>query len=308
MRIDQDVVAASPSSVYRVLSAAGLLDRWNKTKSRSATRSVASSSRVTASWWWARTARSAHRSAWTRAGNCRVLAWVSRLAAIRHLERTAVQLEAPALLGRSLERLGPPSSWVADGDQASTADRICLHLKNRTRRTLWLLAALGPVSSGVQIEPASLEILGRVPALGAVGMAVPWPQHVSRDRALRVELVALATTVPADLFSITHSEPAVTPAPRHSARGEVALVQPTRVSRHLQAEPAGDRAVAARLHFWLVPCGPATDIPDGSMERTEPPVFGAARSHPSRALGSHDARYDHGLGLWTPGHSPTRFT
>lgn len=29
MMIDQDVVAASPASVYRVLSAAGLLDRWN---------------------------------------------------------------------------------------------------------------------------------------------------------------------------------------------------------------------------------------------------------------------------------------
>lgn len=30
MMIDQDVVAASPASVYRVLSAAGLLDRWNR--------------------------------------------------------------------------------------------------------------------------------------------------------------------------------------------------------------------------------------------------------------------------------------
>jgi len=30
MMIDQDVVAASLSSVYRVLSAAGLLDRRNK--------------------------------------------------------------------------------------------------------------------------------------------------------------------------------------------------------------------------------------------------------------------------------------
>lgn len=30
MMLDQDVVAVSPSSVYRVLSSAGLLDRWNK--------------------------------------------------------------------------------------------------------------------------------------------------------------------------------------------------------------------------------------------------------------------------------------
>jgi putative transposase len=37
MMIDQDVVAASPSSVYRVLSAAGQLDRWNRQPSRKGT-------------------------------------------------------------------------------------------------------------------------------------------------------------------------------------------------------------------------------------------------------------------------------
>jgi len=37
MMIDQDVVAASPSSVYRVLAGAGLLDRWNKKPSRKGT-------------------------------------------------------------------------------------------------------------------------------------------------------------------------------------------------------------------------------------------------------------------------------
>jgi putative transposase len=37
MMIDQDVVAASPSSVYRVLAAAGLLDRWNKKPSKKGT-------------------------------------------------------------------------------------------------------------------------------------------------------------------------------------------------------------------------------------------------------------------------------
>ena len=34
MMIDADVVAVSPSSVYRVLSTAGLLDRWNKKESK----------------------------------------------------------------------------------------------------------------------------------------------------------------------------------------------------------------------------------------------------------------------------------
>ncbi len=34
MMLDRDVVAASPASVYRVLSAAGLLDRWNKKPSK----------------------------------------------------------------------------------------------------------------------------------------------------------------------------------------------------------------------------------------------------------------------------------
>ena len=29
MMLDADVVAASPATVYRVLSAAGVLDRWN---------------------------------------------------------------------------------------------------------------------------------------------------------------------------------------------------------------------------------------------------------------------------------------
>jgi putative transposase len=37
MMIDQDVVAASPSSVYRVLAGAGLLDRWNKKPSKKGT-------------------------------------------------------------------------------------------------------------------------------------------------------------------------------------------------------------------------------------------------------------------------------
>jgi transposase InsO family protein len=37
MMLDQDVVAASPSTVYRVLSAAGLLDRWNGRISRKGT-------------------------------------------------------------------------------------------------------------------------------------------------------------------------------------------------------------------------------------------------------------------------------
>jgi putative transposase len=37
MMIDQNVVAASPSSVYRVLSGAGLLDRWNKKPSKKGT-------------------------------------------------------------------------------------------------------------------------------------------------------------------------------------------------------------------------------------------------------------------------------
>jgi putative transposase len=34
MMIDQDIVACSPSSVYRVLAGAGLLARWNKKKSK----------------------------------------------------------------------------------------------------------------------------------------------------------------------------------------------------------------------------------------------------------------------------------
>ena len=37
MMLDQDVVAASPASVYRVLAGAGLLDRWNKKPSKKGT-------------------------------------------------------------------------------------------------------------------------------------------------------------------------------------------------------------------------------------------------------------------------------
>jgi putative transposase len=37
MMVDQDVVAASPSSVYRVLAAAGVLDRWNRKLSKKGT-------------------------------------------------------------------------------------------------------------------------------------------------------------------------------------------------------------------------------------------------------------------------------
>jgi hypothetical protein len=34
MMLDEDVVAVSPASVYRVLSAAGLLDRWSQKPSK----------------------------------------------------------------------------------------------------------------------------------------------------------------------------------------------------------------------------------------------------------------------------------
>ena len=37
MMMDADIVAASPSSVYRVLRAAGVLDRWNPTPSKKGT-------------------------------------------------------------------------------------------------------------------------------------------------------------------------------------------------------------------------------------------------------------------------------
>jgi len=37
MMIDEDIVAASPSSIYRILSGAGLLGRWNRTPSKKGT-------------------------------------------------------------------------------------------------------------------------------------------------------------------------------------------------------------------------------------------------------------------------------
>ena len=37
MMLDADVVAASPATVYRILSAAGLLDRWNRESSKKGT-------------------------------------------------------------------------------------------------------------------------------------------------------------------------------------------------------------------------------------------------------------------------------
>jgi putative transposase len=37
MMLDQDIVAVSPSTTYRVLSAAGLLDRWNSKPSKKGT-------------------------------------------------------------------------------------------------------------------------------------------------------------------------------------------------------------------------------------------------------------------------------
>jgi putative transposase len=37
MMIDQNIAAASPSSVYRMLAGAGLLDRWNRKPSRKGT-------------------------------------------------------------------------------------------------------------------------------------------------------------------------------------------------------------------------------------------------------------------------------
>jgi hypothetical protein len=186
-------------------------------------------------------------------GLSQAAAVLSQLAKARALQRLAGRSTAPGDLAMIVERAGAASNRLADDAELGPEDRLCVHLTNHTRRTLWLhvfaighrpaIEALGPVSSGTQLEPGETEILGAVPGRGSVGFTLGHP-----DNARSVELIAIATTAPTDLTTI-----AVPDCPGGAAAAAIprGATQPVEAARDVRAAPGEHRVIAARRRFRL---------------------------------------------------------
>jgi hypothetical protein len=177
----------------------------------------------------------------------------SPFGATRALQRITERFSAPGDLTMTVERAGAGGRELADDAELGPDDRLCVHFTNHTRRTLWLhtfavghrpaVEALGPVSSGTQIEPGATEILGAVPGVGSMGFTL-----ACSAAARLVELIAIATTAPADLTSIA--------VPDHGDGDVVAAITsgtttPVEPARDVRAEPGEHRAIAARRRFRI---------------------------------------------------------
>lgn len=186
-------------------------------------------------------------------GLSRAAAALSRLAETRVLQRIAARFGAPDELAMTVERAGAGSRELDDDAELSPDDRLCVHLTNRTRRTLWLhgfaaghrpaAEALGPLSSGTQLEPGATEILGAVPGAGSVGFTLARP---AGGRV--VELIAIATTAPSDLTSLA--------VPAHGDGGAIATTlrvatSPVEAARDVRAAVGEHRVIAARRRFRI---------------------------------------------------------
>lgn len=199
------------------------------------------------------------------AGGFEVVAAAGAAAARRAFQRAAEELEEPGQLSMAVERVEPAPSWLDDGAELDCSDRVCVHLTNHMGRNLWLhlfiagpgpaLEALGPVSSGTEIEPRSTEILGAVPGLGTVGFSLRWPADAPEEGARQIELIAIATTAPVDLASVVDPGPdlddglEVSPGAGPAA-GRMPLSE---ASRDVSREPIEHFAVSARRRLVLRP-------------------------------------------------------
>jgi hypothetical protein len=192
------------------------------------------------------------------AGFSQMVLQLSQLAATRALQHVIEEFEDPGQLVMTVEHVGSATSWLADEAEISPADRLCLHVMNKTQRTLWLhvfairsdraVEALGPVSSGIPVDSRSVEILGAVPGLGSVGFTLKWAAEMEATRVQRIELVAIATTVPVDLASVPFADLRENVATRAEVIGGVLSVQ---ASRDLRAPSSNHRAIATRRRLRL---------------------------------------------------------
>jgi hypothetical protein len=190
----------------------------------------------------------------------RVVIRLARMAAARTLQRTVDELLDPQQLALAVERVSGSPGWLADGAELAPGDRVCLHVANRTQRTLWLhcfvigpglaLEALGPISAGTVVESRATVVLGAVPGVGSIGFVLPEQIHASATGASAVELIALATTSPIDLSTVLVGDLPVAPAPSAEASGEPDGRAPE-ASRDLGAPPRAHHAVAARQRLRL---------------------------------------------------------
>jgi hypothetical protein len=192
-------------------------------------------------------------------GAAQVTLHLSQLASAHTLRLIAELLDDPGNLAMRVQRITPVSSLLADGAEIGVGDRICVHVANRGARTIWLhlfavgpgsaAAAIGPVSSGAPIEPGETEVLGAMPGFGLVGFELPWPPVVPRDRSRSIELIAIATTVPADLTGVAAADVTEPGWPNPSS----AATSAAEASRDVGTRQSADHASAARLRLIVRP-------------------------------------------------------
>jgi len=194
-------------------------------------------------------------------GGFEVVAVAGAAAARRAFLRAVEELEDPGQLSMAVERVAPTPGWLADGAELESRDRVCVHVTNHMLRNLWLhvlvagpgaaLEALGPVSSGTEIEARSTEILGAVPGVGTVGFEIRSPADIPEDGTRVIELIAIATTAPVDLASIVAQDlddgSGITLG-ASVADGEMLLSE---ASRDARCEPIEHLAISARRRLVL---------------------------------------------------------
>jgi len=190
----------------------------------------------------------------------RAVVQLARLASIRVLQRIAKQLDEPGQLTMAVDRVGAAPDRLVDGAPIGPADRLCVHVANNTQRTLWLhvfavgpglaVEALGPVSSGTQIDPRSTEVLGAMPGLGSVGFTLRYSADALGDGPYPIELIAIATTTPVDLTSVVAPDVSHRIAP---VLGASSAALPSEASRDVRPSPGEHRATSTRRCFLFRP-------------------------------------------------------
>jgi hypothetical protein len=191
---------------------------------------------------------------------------------VMEIERAACVAAAAAdddeRTGTRVAMIIEPAAEVL-GNEATIAatDRLCVRFTSRSERALWLhlfaigpgeaVHALGPVSSGKQLNPWGMIVLGAVPGSRFGGFSLPWP-GVSAEARRPIELVLIATSAATDLSSLILPDPdrAVLPtAADGEPPAELHPMPPPPVTRDVVGAPLGQHAVAARQRLWLLPDG-----------------------------------------------------
>lgn len=180
--------------------------------------------------------------------------------------RDAMIIEPAAPASPASDAPGP-SEVLGDEATITATDRLCVRFTSRNERALWLhlfaigpgeaVHALGPVSSGKQLNPWGMIVLGAVPGSRLGGFSLPWPGRSAEARR-PIDLVLIATSAATDLSSLILPDPdrAVPPTAAHGVPpAELHPMPPPPVTRDVVGVPLGQHAVAARQRLWLLPDG-----------------------------------------------------